>query len=476
MATPAVVFESVEYRVLLIQPDSRTVLAVDTVDGFKLPRVRIPKRTRPVQELRKTIRSTWGVHVLILDFLIVDDGSTPCVFAELLTPLTSRSLERIAPRQLSSCELTEAEHSALLSLLAGEAKSPFTRIGWLTEAAVWIESATGRKLSHESDIEQINAGGAFALVRFHSDGTWSCWMKATGEPNAHELSVTSLLSQLCTGYLPEFLGSKPEWNAWLTAGEAREITDLPSNPFELFCLLEDAAGSLAELQVRTVGAESELLNAGAFDQRFDVLLGRSDALFDYLDEVMDLSASSDLPRLGRERLRKIRIAFKMICERLQHLSIPETIVHGDMNPCNIVIGREHCQFIDWSDAYIGHCLVNLEHLLLLLNSIENRNARTCMKASLKQKYASVWATVCNPDALEEAFRYMPLMAAVSTLYGRGEWLNSPERYDIRRFSYARSLATYMDRAMGRPELQEALCAFRPMQLSMPAAATSSFGC
>jgi hypothetical protein len=473
MATHAVVLGSVEYRVVLIEPDSRAVLALDTGNGCKLPQVHIPNRTRPVQQLQRAIRSTWGLHALILDFVATGCSSLPCVIAELLAPPTSQRLERIAPSQLSCLELTEAEHSALLSALEGETKSPFTRIGWFDEAAAWIEAATGRRVSRNADIEQLNAGGAFALVRFGADDGWNCWLKATGEPNKHELSITSLLSQLCGGYLPEFLALKPQWNAWLTSAEGTGITDLPANPFELFRLLEDAVGSLAELQVRTVGAESELLDAGAFDQRLDVLLSRSDALFDYLDEVMELSACRHLPRVERESLVEIRTAFKLLYERLHHRGIPETIVHGDMNPGNIVIGYEHCQFIDWSEAYVGQCIVSLEHLLLLVNSIENPDLRAFMKASLKQRYVDAWATVCAPDALQEGFCYMPLMAAASALYGRGDWLNSPERYDVRHLLYARTIVTYMERALRHPELQEALCASRPAQLRIQAAAPYS---
>lgn len=472
MATAVTSLKSVEYRVALIEPDSCALIALDTGDGCKLPRVRIPTGMRPVQELRKAIRSTWGLHVLILDLVKADDSSTHCVIAQLLTPLTSRSLERIAPSQLSSSELTEEEHKAVLSLLESETESPFSRIGWLDEAAAWIEAVTGRKVSRKTDIEQVNAGGAFALVRFRADDGWSCWMKATGEPNTHELPITSLLSQRCRGYVPEFLASKPEWNAWLMSGDAMEITRLTATPLELFRLLEDAVGSLAELQTKTVGAESELLDAGAFDQRLDVLLSHADALFGYLDEVMDLSASCGLPRLRKERLREIRIAFKMAGERLQHLGIPETIVHGDLNPGNIVIGRERCQFIDWSEAYIGPCLVSLEHLLLL-NWIDNPGVRAFVNSSLEQRYVGVWARLCDPHAFEEGIRYMPLMAAVSALYGRGEWLNSPERYDARHLSYARTLVTHMERAMRSPELQEAIYASSPAQVCMHLPAASS---
>jgi len=52
---------------------------------------------------------------------------------------------------------------------------------------------------------------------------------------------------------------------------------------------------------------------------------------------------------------------------------------------------------------------------------------------------------------------MPILAAASTLYGRGDWLHSPRRNDPRRQSYARSLARHMDRAAREPRLLEALC-------------------
>ena len=52
---------------------------------------------------------------------------------------------------------------------------------------------------------------------------------------------------------------------------------------------------------------------------------------------------------------------------------------------------------------------------------------------------------------------MPILAAASTLYGRGDWLTSPRRDDQCRQSYARSLARHMDRAAREPSLVEALC-------------------
>jgi hypothetical protein len=445
MHRTAVILESVEYRVILVEAESRAVLALDIGGSYTLPRVCIPKGTRPAQHLQAAIHSTWGLNALILDFVEADGSSLPCVIAMLLNSLTDQSFKRLDPTQLSCSELTDIEHSTLLSVFGCEGQSPFCRLGWLSDATAWIETATGRKLSSKTDIEQLNAGGRFALVRFHMDDGSDLWLKATGEPNTHELSTTLLVSKLCGRHVPRILATRPEWNAWIMSGEDLGIPDSFMDPVGFFRMLEDAVQSMAGLQIQTLGSVSALLNAGAFDQRLEVLLSHSDAMFDYLDEVTELSATSETPRLEHQLLRDIQDAFIKTGERVQHLNIPDTILHGDMSLGNIVVGRDRCQFVDWSEAFVGPCLVTLEHMLLL-NGVENPKMRDFMNRALKNKYLDVWSAACDREALRQGLDYMPLIAVVSALYGRGDWLDSPKRYDAHRLSYARTLAACMDRA------------------------------
>jgi hypothetical protein len=79
---------------------------------------------------------------------------------------------------------------------------------------------------------------------------WDYWLKATGQPNAHELSITTLLAKLCGSYLPELISSRPEWNAWLMSGEATCVKEILTAPFQLFTLLEDAVECMADMTVR----------------------------------------------------------------------------------------------------------------------------------------------------------------------------------------------------------------------------------
>jgi hypothetical protein len=114
-----------KYRIILITPKSRRILAYRETNRYWLPRIRIREGTRPAQELRTAIRAKWGLAILILEFVFARDGSPSCVIAELLKPTTHPEFAEVAPSQLGPCELTEEESSILLSSLSGECKSPF---------------------------------------------------------------------------------------------------------------------------------------------------------------------------------------------------------------------------------------------------------------------------------------------------------------------------------------------------------------
>jgi hypothetical protein len=447
--------ETVEYRLVLIQPDSRKILALDTVGACRLPTVRIAQWTRAVEQLRKAAKNAWGLHILVLD-LIMDGASSPhCAIAELLLHNGDSELKEVTLDMINDSELSEEQRFQIALLLSDKTESLLSRVGWIDQAILWTETVTGRKLVSKSDIEQYNAGFAFSLIRFRTEDDWRYWLKATGEPNAHELAITSLLSELGGSHLPEMVSSRPEWNAWLMSGEANPITELPSNPLDLFRLLEDAVESMAELQIRTHGRRIDLLKAGAFDQSMDVFKERSAELFDYIHEAMAAQTSTRVARLDKTRLQELRCIFETACGHMEDLDLPQTIVHGDMNYGNILTGCGHCQFIDWCEAYVGNSLITLQHLLLF-NKIENPELKSFVNALLKEKYRDVWLATCDPAAMDEGFVYMPLMAVASSLYGRADWLKAPWRDSPHRQKYARNLARHMDQTARDSELIDAL--------------------
>jgi hypothetical protein len=453
VTTPPV-FETLEYRVVLVDPASRLILALDSLDGNRLLRVKIPPCTRAAQQLRRAIRTAWKLEVLILDFPLTEGGSVSCAVAEVLGPNMTSGLKAIALDQLPHSELSASERTDVQAVLTDAMESPVSRIGWIKAAIVWTEDVVGRKVS-PYDIEQLNGGGGFALVRFRTEDGAHYWLKATGKPQQHEYPVTALLSRLCEEHLPCFLSSRPDWNAWLMSAEIPALTSLPEEPFELSRVLGNVVESMANLQTRTLGWAARLLQAGAVDQRFDVLVDRSELLFSYLEEAMRLQTSTKAPRIDKKRLQELRRILEHICERMHNLDLPCSIVHGDMSMHNILLGVGCCQFIDWCEAYVGNPLITLQHLLLL-NQVSNHALKASIDGVLKARYRTAMTAACEPTAIDAAFVYMPFLAAVSALYGRIQWLTTAQRDDPRRQAYARCLARHMHRAADDPQLLEAL--------------------
>src|ERR1700733_12276910 len=91
----------------------------------------------------------------------------------------------------------------------------------------------------------------------------------------------------------------------------------------------------------------------------------SEALFNFLEDVMGLQTSSKAPRVETIRLREIHVIFEDTCRRMEDLDLPQTIIHGDMNWGNILACPGQCRFLDWSEAYVDCPLFTLQHLLLL---------------------------------------------------------------------------------------------------------------
>jgi hypothetical protein len=281
------------------------------------------------------------------------------------------------------------------------------------------------------------------------------WLKATGAPNTHESRVTSLLSKLGRGCVPEVVAERPAWNAWLMCDDGDGIAALPRDASSATRLLEGAVESLAELQMRTVGAELDLLEAGALDHRTRVLRTEAEALFAYMEEAMSFQTSTKVARIETKRLRELQNLFEGVCSHMDDLGLPDTVLHGDMNLGNVLVAGERCVFIDWCEAYVGNPLVTFEHLLLL-NQIEDPSLKASCDQRLRETYRTVMSKICDSSAVDAGFAYVPLIAAASAIFGRGDWLGTPVRNDPRRQVYVRGIARHMDRAAREPVLLGAL--------------------
>jgi len=440
------------YRLAILTSDPGHVLGRWHGAELILPRVSIPGWVRPAAAIQKIVRDRWHLDVFILDFLFRPDGLPDCVVAESRSVGGIESWLSVRLDHLRSPELTDLERAIVEAISSGDAgrRGAFSRVGWVDEAIYWVRQEVRSEVQLTGEVEQHNASGAFALVRFGTQDEPAYWLKATGQPNVHELEITAILSAICPDCLPPLIAIRRDWNAWVME-EAGERLDHNVNG----TLLENAVASMAKLQKATLGHTDRLLAAGATDQRMQVLRRNIGGIIAYLEDAMTRQTSRKAPRVTASRLREIRVILENACCSMEQLAIPDTVIHNDLNPANILVRNDSCVFTDWSETCVGNPFITFQHLLAML--ARARELKGITPARLKDVYRQLWLDIIPPWKIDTAFALMPLLAPFSCLYGRGSWLQSAQRYDAHVEGYARSLARYIDRAAQSASVLEALC-------------------
>jgi hypothetical protein len=441
--------DQLTYRLVLLRRD--WVLVETEGNKLCLPRIGVSKRARAAWQLQNAIRMRWSGLVVILDFLN-DFPISPVCIAELHSRRTPKGLSAVPLDQVEMPDLTNRERQIVANMSSGnpDNRGPFSRTGWIHEALEWVSTSTGQSFPFTAEFEQYNAGGSFALMRFASRHKRHFWLKAVGEPNLKEFSITTTLAQICPKYLPPMIAARCDWKAWVMedAGQSMHQVSRPDT-------LGNAVIAMAELQKKTCGYADGLLNAGATDQRISVLGAHIRELVAYLEEAMQLQTSTKVPRLSTRRLREIGGILEDSCSAMEWLGVPDTIMHNDLNRGNILTRKRQCVFIDWCEASIGNPFLTLQQLLLLIpGNCAKADEMTCQ---LKQQYRRSWADSLCAWRIDRAFVLAPLLVLVSHLYGRGDWLNSERRDDPQVQGYARTLGRRMDRAALAPHLKDVLC-------------------
>jgi hypothetical protein len=440
------------YRLAILSSDPGHVLARQHRADVLLPRVSIPGWIRPAAEIQKVIRDRWNLKVVILDFLYRSDGLPGCVVAQLRSAEGVEDWVPVRLDHLCSQELTDLERAIIEAISSGDAgrRGVFSRVGWVDEAIDWMRQKVGSDVRFTGEVEQHNASGTFALLRFGTQDKQAYWLKATGEPNIHELEITATLAEICPECLPPLIATRRDWNAWIME-DAGEPIDLNVNG----TFLENAVTSMAKLQKATLGHTDRLLAMGATDQRMRVLCGHIGETIAFLEEAMERQTSTKVPRVTASRLRELGAILENACCVMEELAIPDTVIHNDLNPANILVRNDTCVFTDWSETCVGNPFITFQQFLTMLTRAHGSKEATPLK--LEETDRRLWLDILAPWKIDVAFVLIPLLAPFSCLYGRGSWLQSAQRYDAHVEGYARSLARYIDRAAQSTSVLEALC-------------------
>jgi hypothetical protein len=449
------VVDNVQYRLALLLPQSRMLLACrDGKGGLMLPSADVQAWARPAQQLVQLLKEKWNIESVLLNIFAENDSQPLLAALEVRTDGWQYEKEGFlcsVYSDLGQLVPIVAERDFLTAILEDRSpEEPFSRLGWIDEARKWIADALPeRHLLFSEDVRQLNGGGRFALVRFATLEQRAYWLKATGEPNVREFAITTTLAQHFAEFLPPLVASRADWNAWVM-----EDSGIPLSSSLTCSNSIQASRSLGALQLETVHFANNLLLLGCIDARLGTLQSDSKYLFEYLEQVLEQQTSTKAPRIERSRLHELRSIVERAFCAMESLQIPDSLVHIDINPGNVLINSTRCVFTDWAEAGVGNPFLTFQ----IFTSALTQNPLTHgWIESIKAAYRKEWVRALSLSQIDSAFALAPILAIVSYFYGRGSWLQSERRNDPHVQSYSRALARHMDRAARVPALTEALC-------------------
>src|SRR6267154_5109581 len=437
------------YRLIVFNQSGTAVLLKTRALGYELPLVNIPKFTRPAQEITTLLRDRWHIPSVLLFSGVLEPTPDTVYFAALEAPVRTcglpEGMDWFPVHHAISHLLKDEQHGILESSylrttnrMAGDDPEPFSRLGWLSNLQGWVRTVVRPMGMELKDFQQLNGCETFSLLRFETTQL-PVWFKAVGKPNLHEFPITVALAELFPEYLPSLLATRPACHGWLMA----DAGGPPLNELEEPSAWEQAATALAGLQIESVGTTANLLAAGCRDLRLDTLLELVDPFLEVIADLMQQQTKVPPLILSRYELSELAVTLKNGLCCLHSPSIPDTLGHSDSNPGNILVGSDHCVFIDWAEAHISHPFLTFEYFVSHLR--KDFPAAVRFEDAIRSSYVRQWESVAAPEHVAEAFLFSPLVAVFAYSVAGNSW-RDPERLKIPQVpGYLRSLTRRMKR-------------------------------
>jgi hypothetical protein len=439
------------YRVLLYRRDASELLLESAADGLELPVVPLPRFTRVAEKLTAGIKDRWNLDTCCL-FPVLEGISSSVSIPFHVVELSGREAETpAAMRWLAATSLSAADfrdrddfvavQASLVKLEGfrrGELPGVFGKPGWLETVTEWVAArAATARLSLTGKFRQLNASATFSLLRFETDGP-ALWFKAVGEPNVHEFSITLAHARLFPHFVPRVIGHRADWNAWLSVeAEGTHLSD--TAPLSNW---QQAAATLASLQIASCGHGLHLIDAGSKDIRICSLVPHVEPFFERMAELMELQTKFTPLPLARAEIRSLSEEVRSCLDELRAIDIPNTLGHLDFNPGNILVSPEQCVFLDWAEGSVGHPFFTFQYLLEHWRRVHATDSVS--EEALASSYTLAWRSFISPDDIAKCLAFAPLLALFAYA-AHLSWTNADISERPLTAGYLRSLVRRMRR-------------------------------
>ena len=439
-------------RAIVLGREGTEVLLKIPGPGFAFPAVEVPRWERLAENLTAALRRDCGCdavclfspnhssedrdsngkHYEVMECLREGGRKDETVWKPIRS-LTADSFQNEAEFRI----LEQCLHQ--LDRYERDPSSPFARRGWLAELRRWTADVI-RPLGLEltGPFCQYNASPSFSLVRFETNGP-AVWFKAVGEPNQREFPITLKLAERFPRFIPEVLGTKPEWNGWLS----REVDGQNLGETKDTTSWEQAATELARLQIESISESQAILQSGAHDLEAKCLLTAVDPFFDLVVRLMEEQPKVPPAILSRDELSLLKLRIEDALTLLEDPRIPDALGHLDLNPWNVIVSVDDCVFVDWAEAYVGHPFFSFEYLLEHFRRAVGADA--ALESRLASCYSAPWRQLFSGEIVAEALVLAPLAAVFAYAAGSDAWKDQERLENPKVAGYFRSLARRMNR-------------------------------
>ena len=389
-------------HVLAIDPERRAVLT-DPDGGLPVVAVDVYDRDPLPAAVVRHLAAWSGGAVVLLELHGGDRPASAAVLADvtfepLVTPPGCRWSPVDGPAPVVD-PVFASRCGDLLAEGAGRRAVPdrrprWARRGWYERASSWIErelTAAGRPPSARP--EQVKHWPLSAVLRTDTPAG-PAWFKAVFDQFWPEPSVSALLDAEHPGTVAPVIAVEAD-EGWLLLEDVGQdpLLDHPELDGEVIRRLIAIQRSFADRTDVVAGLGCPARPFGELADPLDVAL----------DEALRAGWLERDPHHVRELARWIRAAVGDVAE----LGFPDTLVHGDFHPMNAATGPDGPLIFDWSDAAIGHPLVDAMTWARWLRNDPTRSARAW------HAFLEGWSDVC-PIRDAEAVR--PQLVALTAGY------------------------------------------------------------
>ncbi len=248
---------------------------------------------------------------------------------------------------LAETDSAPAALAAALSVWPGEPladhplRQPWARPGGAAELLNWAEERlSDRGLMRTGAAEQVRTWNLSALWRIPTDAG-VVWLKAVPAFFAHEGAVIDWVGAPVAPRLIDF-----EPGRALIA----DIAGAPNHGVQELAALRPMVRLLTDLQQRVLDHLDELAAVGVPDRRLGSMLPRISDAVEGWRNALELAERRSLDALISGLPKRL--------SAIADCGVPDTLVHGDFHPGNVVGPRDGYVILDWGDSFLGHPLID----------------------------------------------------------------------------------------------------------------------